>query len=340
MLTARRAQILRLIINSYIETAVPVASEAIARRYGLSISPATVRNEMAHLEAEGYIMQPYTSAGRIPSDKGYRYYVEGLMEAVDLDEEEKLTIRHQFHQASRGLEEWLQLAAAVLAQAVHNLAVITPPLTRAARLRHVHLVAVQDVVVLLIVLLEPARLRQRLLSLDEPVAQTELDRVANRFNHLLAGLSAREMGTRLMELSPLEEQVIQAITAIMEEEEVKGYGRAYLDGLRLVLGQPEFARASKILEILDALDERNLPQFIPFQDVEPQQVSVIIGGENRQDIMRQCSVVLTRYGAATGPSGALAVLGPTRMHYDRAISTVRYIASVMDELLAAYYGAN
>lgn len=332
---------MRLIVRDYINTAVPVASETVTSRYGLGVSPATVRNEMARLEAEGYIIQPHTSAGRVPSDKGYRYYIESLMELEELSEEAKNTIRHQFHQSARDLDDWLQLAASVLAQAVHNLAVaILPPVT-IPRLRHMHLVAVQDFVALLIVLLQTGRLCQQLLTLKVPATQEELDAVANKFNSLLRGLSVQELRRTLpAELSPLEEGIVVEVLNLMREEEAARYARAYLDGLRLVLSQPEFSRSSKVLEVLETLEEHNLPQFIPFQHIEPEQVVILIGSENPQKALREWSIVVTRYGTSSYLSGGLAVLGPTRMHYDRAITMVRYIASIMDELLVAYYGAN
>jgi heat-inducible transcriptional repressor len=122
MLTERRSRILRLIVEEYVESAAPVGSETMVRKYRLPVSPATIRNEMAKLEEEGYITHPYTSAGRLPSDQGYRYYIESLMDEQDLTLEEKETIRHQFHQAGRELEQWVRLSAAVLAQVARNMA--------------------------------------------------------------------------------------------------------------------------------------------------------------------------------------------------------------------------
>src|SRR2546430_69875 len=127
MLSERRESLLNLIVDEYVETAMPVGSQYIVRKHGMAVSSATVRLEMARLEDEGYISQPHTSAGRIPSDKGYRYYVESLMSEETIPWEERQTIRHQFHQAERAMEQWFQLAAAVLAHSVSNFAVVTSP---------------------------------------------------------------------------------------------------------------------------------------------------------------------------------------------------------------------
>src|SRR3990172_6645386 len=154
MLTERRSRILQFIVEEYVDSALPVGSETIVRKYRLPVSSATIRNEMARLEEEGYITHPYTSAGRLPSDQGYRYYIESLMDEQDLTPEEKETIRHQFHQAGRELEQWVRLSAAVLAQAARNMAVVTSPRSPECRLKHLELVPLHDVVVLLVVVLQ------------------------------------------------------------------------------------------------------------------------------------------------------------------------------------------
>src|SRR3990170_6782512 len=140
MLTDRREQVLRFIVEEHVRTAQPVASGAVVSRYGMPVSPATVRNEMARLEEEGFIVQPHTSAGRVPTDRGYRYYVEALMPVESLPEDAQQTIRHQFHQAARELEEWARLAAAILAARLHNAAVVTAPHSPKPRLRWLELV--------------------------------------------------------------------------------------------------------------------------------------------------------------------------------------------------------
>ena len=174
-LTERRAKLLSLIIGEYVDSAMPVGSDALVRRFELPFSSATIRNEMARLEEEGYISHPHTSAGRVPSDKGYRYYVEALMEERDLSAQIKQTIRHQFHQAGRDEDEWVHLAAAVLARAVENAAVVTMPNMAESRLKRMELVSIQDTSALLVVVMQQARVKQQVLIFPEPMEQDDAD---------------------------------------------------------------------------------------------------------------------------------------------------------------------
>ncbi len=337
-LTERRAAILRLIISDYIETTQPVGSENLVQRHRLELSSATIRNEMARLEEEGYITHPHTSAGRVPTDRGYRYYVEMLMGEPELPPDEKLRILHQFHQATSHVAQWLQLAAAVLSQTVRNAAVVTAPRVSRARLKHLQLVALRDTTALLVVVTEDVKVRQQVLSFPELVTQEELTRLTNRLNAQWAGLGIEAIRARLPELGPWEETVALGVLDILEDEEYDLFADAQIEGVRNVLEQPEFAKSTKALQVLEALDEHNLAQAIPAEAVRNEGVTVIIGGENRPDAMREMSLVLTGYGTRWGARGMLAVLGPTRMQYSRAIATVRYMGSVMSELLQRLYG--
>ncbi len=344
MLSERRSHILGLIVDEYVDTAIPVGSETIVRKHRLPVSPATVRNDMARLEEDGYITHPHISAGRVPSDKGYRYYVEALMEEVMLPWQERETIRHQFHQVSGTLRDWLRLAAAILAQAVHNMAVVTPPRAPGSRLRHIELVSLQEFVALLVVVLQEARVLQRLLALTENLSQDELTVVGHRLADLLEGLDAAQLrafaggefapGGREVVLSPFEAQVVDAVCEMMSLEDEGGNDEAILDGLRHILSQPEFSYGDRLLELIEALEQRRLTQWLPLRRLADEGVAVIIGGENRMDAMRHCSVVVSRYGVPGYLNGAIAVVGPTRMRYSRTVSTVRYLASVMSELMS------
>ncbi|HYM15256.1 MAG TPA: heat-inducible transcriptional repressor HrcA [Dehalococcoidia bacterium] len=338
MLPERRAHLLSLIIGEYIDSAVPVGSETLVRRYELPFSTATIRNEMKRLEDEGFISHPHTSAGRVPSDKGYRYYVETLMQERDLPWEVKQTIRHQFHQAGRDQDEWIQLSASVLARAVENAAVVTMPRSVEARLKRLELVGVQDTSALLVLVLQQARVKQQVLLFPEPIEQDQLTAIANHLNEAFSGHSAAEIGRSGVQLTQLEWHVANAVREIMQAADGSEFTDSYLEGVRAVLRKPEFDTSEKMLNLLEVLERRNLPRLIPATGgVVADGVTVMIGTENREDAMHDYSIVVSPYGVPGSVSGAMAVLGPTRMHYPETISTVRFVAGLMSEMLSTFY---
>jgi len=337
MLTERRSRLLSLIISEYVDSAQPVGSETVVRRFDLPFSAATIRNEMARLEEEGYISHPHTSAGRVPSDKGYRYYVEALMEERDLPWEVKQTIRHQFHQAGRDEDEWIQLAAAVLARAVENAAVVTLPRTAESRLKRLELVGIQDNAALLVLVLQQARVKQQVLLFPEPIAQDQLTAIANHLNEAFRLHTAGEIGRSSVQLTQLEWHVANAVRDIMAASDRGGFDEAFLEGVRNVLRKPEFDTGDKMLNLLEVLEQRNLTRLIPFRELSAEGVTVMIGAENETDAMHDYSVVVSPYGTPGGITGAMAVVGPTRMHYSQTITTVRYIAGLLGEMLATFY---
>lgn len=338
MLTDRRSTLLNLIVEDYVDTAVPVGSQYVVRKHRIPLSPATIRIEMGKLEEEGYISQPHTSAGRVPSDKGYRYYVEALMEEQKLTRDEQEMIRHQFHQAERDLEDWFQLAAAVLSHSVGNFAIVTAPRSQEARLRSLQLVALQELSALLVLVMQEARIRQQVISFRSPVEQETLNLLAGRLNALYGGLSLDEMAKlpRPAAERPnadVEGAIRDAIVDLMEQETF-AIGEVFRGGVREVLSQPEFARSERILELIDVLEQRTLASAIPIRDLADHGIRVVIGSENSHESMQDCSFILARYGSEGGPSGVVAVLGPTRMRYARTIPTVRYLAAVLGDLMA------
>ena len=190
MLTERRADVLSMLVNAYIVTAAPVSSRALVDRNRLPLSSATVRNELAALEEEGYVTHPYTSSGRIPSDRGYRVYVESLMDEQPVAAGERRTVEHQFHQAAGGLDEWLSLAASVLAAWVGNAVVVSRPRSRVTRLRHVQLVELREDSALLVAVLDDGRVAQRMLKLERTASQDQLSEQARKFNAAAEGADA------------------------------------------------------------------------------------------------------------------------------------------------------
>jgi len=336
VLSERNEQILRLIVGEYILMASPVGSEAIARRYGLGLSPATIRNEMAHLEDDGYIIRRHASAGGIPSDKGYRYYVESLVkEEVPLAEQRMIS--HLFHQVERELEEWRRLAAALLASMVQCVAITTFPRATETRFKHVELVAIQEFLAILILLLRETKVRQQLVAFDEAISQEKLSSISRKLNTIFKGMTSSQILARSWGFSLIEEQVKETLVQIMAGEDEQGYEEPYIQGMRHLLAQPEFASSQKLLSLVEVLESKDAVRTILRGMLAQEGVRVTIGAENREDAMRECSVVTTQYGIPGEVSGALGVIGPTRMPYGRAISAVRYMGSLMSDLVAEIY---
>ncbi len=334
MLTEREERILKIIVGEFISTAMPVGSENIARKHELRISPATVRNDMASLEEEGYITHPHTSAGRIPSDKGYRYYVEELMEEMELPLSEQRTIRHLFHQVETDMEEWIQLAASILARVVRNLALVTFPKASLSRLKHIELVTIQEFLALLIVVLQEAKLKKQILPLEQAASQEELSTIANKLTAAFESMTSQEIAATRLELPPLEEQIARTLIRILEAEDQHRYEDPYLDGLRHLLSQPEFAQSERMLRVVHILEDKTFSKSLLTQAIAEGTVHVVIGEENAQESLRNFSLVLTRYGVPSEATGIIGVIGPTRMQYGRSISSVRYLGTVMSELVA------
>ncbi|MDY6893639.1 MAG: heat-inducible transcriptional repressor HrcA [Chloroflexota bacterium] len=336
MLTQRKEYILSIIIAEYIHTGLPVSSDTVARK-GLGVSSATIRNDMNELEEFGYLSQPHTSAGRIPSDKGYRHYIGSLMGDARLSLADQFMIRHQFHQVRREVEQWTHLAAAILSSMVHNVAIVTLPKPYEPRLKHVELVSLQEFLALLILILKEARLKQHVLTLENATTQEELSTIAQKINSAFSGLNSSEISTNDMQFSVTEEQIVKSVIQLLQSEEEEPYEDPYIDGLRHILNQPEFSSNNKLAAVIELFEQKRLLKSLLPQVLTEDGVQVFIGGENEQDIMRDFSVIISKYGIPGEVSGAIGVIGPTRIQYNRAIPTVYFLSSVMSELLSELY---
>ncbi len=337
MLTARRAAILRYIVEEYVDSGQPVASRTVAQKYRLPVSPATIRNEMMRLEEEGYLRQPHTSAGRVPSDKGYRYYVEWLMREESPPEGVRRRIWEEMWRGARRLEKWAQVAAAALAAYVHGMALVTCPHAAPSRLRWLELVRLHDPLVLLVVVLYQAQVREKVLPLGE-VAQEDLSAAAHRLSRQFGGMAAHQLRRALPHLSPRDREIVEAVASLLEEEDSSAWRPAAVEGLRELLGQPEFADRGQVLAVLDYLERGDLGRLLPYPPPPPGGVRVIIGGEHPEEALRHLSVVAASYGAPGDAQGEVAVVGPTRLRYPRAVGMVRYLASLMEEMAQAWLG--
>ncbi|TET18084.1 MAG: heat-inducible transcription repressor HrcA [Dehalococcoidia bacterium] len=337
MLFPRTETILKSIVGQYIVRAAPVPSQSIINDYELRVSPATIRNEMARLEQEGYITRCHPSAGSIPSDKGYRYYVESLSD-IELPLAEQRLIRHLFHQVEKELEEWLRLAAKLIAQLVQNMAIVTMPKPANCQFKHLKLIALQDSLTLIVLVLRGAKVKQQLIAFDQVISQPKLTATANKLNAAYSDLTSSQILAKGIRLSSTEQQLTDCLLKIMQAEDEQEHEEPYLDGLHFMLNQPEFAHNQRVLPLMELVDHRNLLRIIAPQRLTSHGVRVVIGKENKAEVIQDYSVVISRYGLPEEAVGTIGVIGPTRMPYARAISTVNYLSSVLSGLVAELYG--
>ena len=340
----RRAQaILRAVIEEYVKTAAPVGSQALVARYSLAVSSATVRHILAELEQAGLLTHPHTSAGRVPTDLGYRYYVESIIESVPLPPVEQLMIRHQFGQVEFASEHWFRLAATTLATATHAAGIATPAKATAARVRRIDLVAISERLASLILVLRDGSVKQVLLTLDEGVEQEDLNRAARQLNDVLGDLTAAEIEERLERVernggvSSLFLRTAERIARTMYEFDAAAIEEVFSDGLLNVMAAPEFAQSEKLRRVFAALENRVVLGGLMGSVAGSGRVQVFIGEENPAAEMHEVSLVLAAYGRPGRAIGVVGVLGPTRMSYPQAIGTVGFVSGLMNELVEHLY---
>jgi heat-inducible transcriptional repressor len=336
-LTDRQRAVLGLVVKQYIETAMPVGSKTVVEQFGLGVSSATIRNEMAYLEEQGYLTHPHTSAGRVPTEEGYRFFVEHIMGEARLSPEEEVMIRHQFHQSGLDLDQWARLAAAVLARASHGAALVTAPRAPRCRFKHLELISIRGSTVLLVLVLQEGIVSQRMLSLAQPESEETLQHITNKFNDQMAGLSADQIMARPAPADALESAIQQIVVDLMDQSDQQTATEVYRHGLSHVLEAPEFAETKAGRQVVRLLEEHRLLSALSREVLAAGGVHVIIGGEGRWEDLSDCSVVLSRYGWSDQITGLLGVLGPMRMPYGRAISAVRYVSEVLSEMVRTLY---
>jgi heat-inducible transcriptional repressor len=338
-LSDRQQSILALIVRAYTESAKPIGSKKLLERYSLNVSSATVRNEMVALTEAGFLRQPHTSAGRVPTEAGYRYFVRGLLGDSELPNAEKRLISHQFHQAHADIDEWVRLSASVLAQHSHVAALVTTPRPERAVFKHLKLIATEGQQVLLVLVLQGGDVRQQILTLARIVDQSQLEAIASQITASCNSKDTQYVSDQIDHFTELAEDITRLVAEMMERADAVWAGDIYRDGITNVLAQPEFANSESARNALRLLEERSFLEEVLANVLSPNVggIQVVIGGEGGWEELRECSMVLTRYGAPGYATGALGVVGPTRMAYGRTISAVRYVAGLLSELVVETY---
>ena len=336
-LAGRQRDILHAVIRDYIATAQPVASVALVRRYRLPVSPATVRNALAALEELGLLTHPHTSAGRVPTDLGYRYFIESLMPAADLRPEERVTVSHQFQQAERDTGEWLRLAASALARLATEAAIVTSPSRSRAVIRHLEAVPIASRRVLLVAVLDGGTVLQQLVDLSVPVGTEALRSLSARLVDHLSGKGVDAVRALAASASAPASELLGALERVLDEPAARARD-VYYDGIQYILSQPEFEAAERVRAVLELLEDgTRLAQVLP-DPLGEGEIHVAIGSEHRCEPLVGCSLVVGRYGGRDGVIGYVGVVGPTRMDYARSIGAVRYIGSLMTDLVRTVEG--
>ena len=332
MLSDRRQRVLAALIEEYVAYALPVGSRTLTERYRLGVSSATVRNELSVLEDEGYIAQPHTSAGRIPTDTGYRAFVDELLEGELADESADEQLVEQIRNSAQELDDLVEETSAALTRLTDCLSVVLPPSVMSLHIRQITLVSLSPRRTLLVVVTEDGQVLNRTVEFSEDVDTQDLARVQTLFNEVFAGKSLVEIKDSLrpetaQELSdPLAQALLGEFFACVKEGDAD---RAHSLGVSALLSKPEFASPQRFLPMLQMLEDETVLLHV-LTDVDYQGGTVVkIGSENRSQALSGVSVVAAQYGA--GPAaGIVAVIGPTRMDYSNVIKAVRAARSMLD----------
>ena len=259
-LSGRQREVLRLLVQEHVSSAAPVGSGTLLRLGQMGVSSATVRSELALLEELGYLQQPHTSAGRVPTTKGYRYFIERLMDDVELPAPYQMMIGHQFHQIRLNMDQWLQLTAAVLAHTTRSASLVTAPHADHSRLKHIQLIATHDTLVLMVLVLQDGSVYQEMLSVTEAVTQDRLSQLTNQLNEQYRNQTAQEIRGGVAAQSPTtagwQARVIDWLATRMEDVDVRTIDEIYQAGLANVLEQPEFEDVTTFRRLVDMMEQR------------------------------------------------------------------------------------
>lgn len=336
-LTERQLKIFQAIVDDFIETAQPVGSRTLSRKFDLGVSSATIRNEMADLEELGYIEQLHTSSGRIPSDVGYRLYVDNLMRLYRLANTQKKAIRDQLISQMLETEGLIHRASEILSQMASLTSFILTPDFKASRLKNLKIIRLNEKRALL-VLVSESDIVKDLIIRSNNLDQDELDKISNMLRHRLKGKDMNELDRGrivLMENDFIEhsEFLNQLIESIKEHLNRNSANKLHFSGIAHVLHTPEFYDVEKAKSILDTLEKKDKLSIVLREDLA-KDMSVRIGKENSWDEIRECSLITATYKINGRIVGKIGVIGPTRIHYSKIISLVEYVTATLTEVFS------
>lgn len=335
MLDERKTMVLQAIINDYIESAEPVGSRTLARRYALGVSPATIRNEMSDLEDIGYIIQPHVSAGRIPSDKGYRFYVDMIMEPLQISSEKEAEVRQHVAKISH-VEQLVQETSRLLALLTQYVAIVIAPPIHNLVVRQIQLIGIDDSNILVVLILDPGMVQNRVMKTQKKYDAETLQHISQQITKKLRGVTYRDIGTNLVrELKAEFGELGDAFVAIILSELITPkHEQLYLNGAVQLFNQPEFHDIDRAKGVLSLLEKDEFVTDFLNGKASSSGVQASIGHENQRMEMQECSVISSTYSIGGQVIGAIGVIGPTRMEYAKTYSVVELMANSLSEILS------
>jgi len=339
MLSERQRMILTAIVDDYIRSAEPVGSRSISKRGDVSYSPATIRNEMADLEELGLLEQPHTSAGRIPSNKGYRYYVDHLIRLGGVGEQDVRKIRGFFAEKMNLWEEVVTHAATILSQLTNYTAIVLGPETFSTTLKHFQLVPLNESSAVAIIVTSTGHVEHRTVTLPDNIGMDDIQKIVNLLNAKLADVPFIKIKSVLhsevaRELSRFVDRCEQLLEVLEKTLAEKSNPRVFLSGTTNIMTQPEFKDVVKVKNILDILEET--PKLMQLFQSVPEGIQVRIGTENVVEAINQCSLITASYSYDGQSLGTIGVLGPTRMDYGKVISLLDFLSKDMALFMARW----
>jgi len=343
ILDNRKRRILQAIIDDYIDTAEPVGSRTIARKHELGLSSATIRNEMADLEEMGYLEQPHTSAGRIPSDKGYRLYVDELMQLKELTDEEMRSIQQAMDMRVSEISQLIKQASAVMSRFTRYTSMAVTPNLKKSLLKAVQVIPVETGKALVVVVTNTGMVKNFLIKISESIVSDDLIKVSNMLNDRFAGFAIEDIkqsnikytGNEIQMPKDILQSVVEKVIGCIKQIDAP---EVFIDGVTNIFNYPEFRNVAKAKEFLSTLDEKeNLSKILTSTESD-NCVNVRIGSENILDEIKECSLLTATYSLGNVVIGSLGVIGPTRMEYPRVISSINYIRKKINEEILRLLG--
>lgn len=338
-LDGRKGKILEVIVHEYVDTGEPVGSEWLVAHYDFGCKSATIRNEMALMAEWGYLLQPHTSAGRIPSDRGYRYYVDTLMSRSDGFQTTEPADLSSLDPGSVEIEEIIQRTCRLLADMTLYPAIASLPVANVARLHRFYLTVASPRHLLVVMLLSTGHVEHRLLEVEQAPSESSLQKVTNYLNTLLAGRELKDLTAGCCADVPAELHQEQGIIArvhacLVQAAESLLDNRLLMEGTSHILRQNEFRDVLLLERLLSVLEEKSVLNRVFSQAMQAQDVMVIIGSESQHEAMQRCSIVASSYSVGDKTPGFIGLFGPTRMNYDRTCAAVSMMARSLSALLS------